>query len=189
MISVFGSLNGNLLVGPRLLFAMGADGLAPKALYHLHPSWGTPARAIAVLAGWCILLVLGASLLIYFDVMRKALFDVLTDYSMFGAVSFETLAVASIFMARRQYPVDKVQLPYRCWGYPVIPLIYVTAMAAVLVNMFYTQTVEALVGVGFMTIGAVVYFVMLGSMPATPDPNAIRAGDPPMNPKRNSSSD
>jgi len=171
MISVFGSLNGNLLVGPRLLFAMGQDGLAPKALYHLHPTWGTPARAIAVLASWCIVLVLGAGLLIYLDVMRKALFDVLTDYAMFGAVSFETLAVASIFMVRRQYPVDKVQLPYRSWGYPVIPVIYVLAMAAVLGNMFYTQPIEALIAVGFMLVGAVVYFVLLSSKPS-----AIRAG-------------
>jgi amino acid transporter len=186
MISVFGSLNGNLLVGPRLLFAMGEDGLAPKALYHLHPTWGTPARAIAVLAAWCIVLVFGAGLLIYYDVMRKALFDVLTDYAMFGAVSFETLAVASIFMVRRQFPVDKVQLPYRCWGYPIIPIIYVLAMAAVLFNMFYTQTVEALIAVGFMGVGAVVYYVLFGSQPNEPgqaDSSAIRAGDAPIHPK------
>jgi len=188
MISVFGSLNGNLLVGPRLLFAMGEDGLAPKGLYHLHPTWGTPARAIAVLASWCILLVLGAGLLIYFELMRKALFDVLTDYAMFGAVSFETLAVASIFMARRQYPVDKVQLPYRCWGYPIIPAIYVLAMTAVLGNMFYTQTVEALIAVGFMMVGAIVYYVLFGSMPAPSsalaNADGIREGEPPIHPQR-----
>ena len=57
MISVFGSLNGNLLVGPRLLYAMGKDGLAPHALCQLHPQYGTPARAEAVLAGWSVLLV------------------------------------------------------------------------------------------------------------------------------------
>ena len=131
MVSVFGSLNGNLLVGPRLLFAMGEDGLAPRALYHLHPTWGTPARAIAVLAGWCILLVLGAGMLIYFKVMRKALFDVLTNYAMFGAVSFETLAVASIFMVRRQYPVGKVDLPYRCWGYPIVPALYIVGASVI----------------------------------------------------------
>jgi APA family basic amino acid/polyamine antiporter len=161
MISVFGSLNGNLLVGPRLLFAMGADGLAPKALYHLHPTWGTPARAIMVLAGWCIVLVVLVSVLIDFGVMAsKGAFDVLTDYAMFGAIAFETLAVASIFVVRRQYPVDKVQLPYRCWGYPIIPAIYVLAMTAVLGNMFYTQTIEALIAVGFMGVGAVLYYLI-----------------------------
>jgi amino acid transporter len=195
MISVFGSLNGNLLVGPRLLFAMGQDGLAPAALSKLHSRWGTPVMATVVLAGWCILLVLNAGLLTYFNVMRKALFDVLTDYTMFGAVAFETLAVATIFVVRRQYPVDKVQLPYRCWGYPVIPIIYVVAMAAVLFNMFYTQTVEALIAVGFIGVGALVYFIAFGgqrprriSTTPPPDdlpsndlsPDAVREGEPPV---------
>ena len=57
MTSVFGSLNGNLLVGPRLLYAMGQDGLAPRALSRLHPRYETPALAEAVLAGWSIALV------------------------------------------------------------------------------------------------------------------------------------
>src|SRR5262249_37602167 len=50
MISVFGSLNGNLLVGPRLLFAMGRDGLAPQVLSRLHARWHTPAWATGVFA-------------------------------------------------------------------------------------------------------------------------------------------
>ena len=168
MTSVFGSLNGNLLVGPRLLFAMGKDGLAPAALCKLHPTYGTPLLAEVVLAGWSILLVVGAALLIHFDVMRKALFDVLTDYTMFGAVAFETLAVASIFVCRRQYPVDKVQLAYRCWGYPVLPVFYVAVMAAVLANMFYTQRTESLIAVGFIGVGAFVYFVLFANKPQAP---------------------
>jgi amino acid transporter len=163
MISVFGSLNGNLLVGPRLLYAMGQDGLVPHALSRLHPHFGTPARAIGMMASWAILLVLGAGLLLQMDVMKKALFDVLTDYAMFGAVSFETMAVASIFVCRRQYPVDKVQLPYRCWGYPFLPIFYVLVMAAVLCNMFVTDLLQSLVAVGFIVVGAIVYFIVFGS--------------------------
>ncbi|MBI3822730.1 MAG: amino acid permease [Planctomycetes bacterium] len=192
MISVFGALNGNLLVGPRLLFAMGQDGLAPRALCQLHAKYQTPAMAEAVLAGWAILLVLGAALLRYFQFLEKALFDILTDYTMFGAVAFETLAVASIFMCRRQYPVGQVQLPYRCWGYPWIPIFYIAVMAAVLVNMFVTQRTEALIAVGFMGVGAIVYAVVFGTRPAAPvvqsaplhEPtDGIREGDPPLRPK------
>ena len=183
MISVFGSLNGNLLVGPRLLFAMGKDGLAPSALCQLHSRYGTPALAEAVLASWAILLVLGAALLLHFQVMQKALFDVLTDYTMFGAVAFETLAVASIFVCRRQYPLDKVQLPYRCWGYPALPIIYVMVMAAVLFNMFYTQRMESLIAVGFIGVGAMVYALVFGGRAPTgrletvtpPTPENVRA--------------
>jgi APA family basic amino acid/polyamine antiporter len=161
MISVFGSLNGNLLVGPRLLFAMGQDGLAPQALSKVDPVWKTPARAEAVLAAWTILLVLAVAALLEFQVLDRNAnqFDTLTDYAMFGAISFETLAVASIFVLRRRYPVDKVKIAYRCWGYPVIPIIYVAAMAAVLGNMFFTKPNESYAALGFIGAGALVYAV------------------------------
>ena len=61
MCSVFGALNGNLLVGPCLLYAMGEDALAPQALREVHPRYRTPATAIWVLGGWSALLVLGSS--------------------------------------------------------------------------------------------------------------------------------
>jgi basic amino acid/polyamine antiporter, APA family len=171
MTSVFGSLNGNLLVGPRLLYAMGQDGLAPRALARLHPQYATPFLAEVVLAGWSILLVLLVGLLttyrlpeanlagwsIDFNLPAKAAFDVITDFAMFGAISFETLAVASIFVFRRRFPVGTVQLPYRCPFYPVLPAVYVAALAAVLVNMFWSQRAEALTGVGFILVGALVY--------------------------------
>ncbi|MBM3997647.1 MAG: amino acid permease [Planctomycetes bacterium] len=161
MISVFGALNGNLLVGPRLLYAMGQDNLAPEGLSQLHPTYGTPARATAVLAGWSILLVIGAAFLMANSILKKALFDILTDYAMFGAVAFETLAVATIFVCRAQYPVDKVDLPYRCWGYPWLPIVYIGAMALVLINMFVTDLLQSLIAVGFIGVGAGVYAVMV----------------------------
>lgn len=172
MMSVFGSLNGNLLVGPRLLYAMGQDGLAPRGLSQLHPRYATPARAEAVLTGWSIALVIAVAFLTTYRLRTfnlgpmtvdlnlpegKAPFDVITDFAMFGAISFETLAVASIFVFRRRYPVGEVKLPYRCPLYPALPAVYVFALAAVLFNMFQSQRAEALTGVGFILVGAVVY--------------------------------
>src|SRR5262249_2668954 len=63
MCSVFGALNGNLLVGPRLLYAMGEDGLAPRSLGAVHPRYHTPVLAILVLAVWASLLVIAAAAL------------------------------------------------------------------------------------------------------------------------------
>jgi amino acid transporter len=160
MTSVFGSLNGNLLVGPRLLYAMAKDGMAPHGLCKLHPVWGTPTVAVAALASWSILLVVGMAALVNAEALAKSIFDGLTDYAMFGAVSFETLAVASIFMCRRQFPVDRVELPYRCWGYPWLPIIYVSIMAAVLVNMFVTEWEQSLAALVWVGVGAVVYLVV-----------------------------
>jgi APA family basic amino acid/polyamine antiporter len=108
-----------------------------------------------VLTGWSILLVVGVALLN----LKKDSFDVMTDFAMFGALSFETSAVASIFVYRARYPKDKVALPYRCPLYPVLPAVYVLCLAGVLFNMFRTQEREALAGLGFILVGAVVYLV------------------------------
>ncbi len=161
MFSVFGALNGNLLVGPRLLYAMGEDGLAPRALGAVHPTYRTPALAIVVLATWSVLLVLGVGGLTQLGWLQpgKPHFDVMTDFCMFGAVIFETLAVSTIFVFRRKYP--DAERPYRCWGYPVVPALYLVLPALVLGNMFVSQQAEAAVGVGFIALGAAVYFFFL----------------------------
>jgi len=152
MISVFGALNGNLLVGPRLLYAMGEDGLAPRGLRTVHARFQTPANAIAVQAAWSILLVLAAGWVKEVFNPEKSLFDQLTDFAMFGAIIFETLAVTTIFVFRRRYP--DVARPYRCPGYPWTPLAALLVPAFVLVNMFTSQTVEAVAGLGFIGLGA-----------------------------------
>jgi amino acid transporter len=173
MTSVFGSLNGNLLVGPRLLYAMGQDRLAPSRLSEIHPRYKTPVLATAVLAGWACLLVVGLGALHQTDLplfdtdklgpdgkpVKNSPFDVLTNFAVFGSVSFETLAVATIFMFRSRIPVTPENRPYRCWGYPVVPALYVAIMAAVLVNFFLSprQRTEALVGLAFIAVGAAVY--------------------------------
>ncbi len=182
MCSVFGALNGNLLVGPRLLYAMGDDGLAPRALRRVHPRYQTPALAIAVMTGWSCLLVLGVAFLtrtlpylagqLHFDRLAEALgslegkdhFDILTDFAMFGAVIFETMAVATIFVFRRLYP--KAERPYRCWGYPVVPIVYMVIPTFILGNMFLHQRLEAGVGVVFIALGAGVYWLITRTHPA-----------------------
>ena len=86
----------------------------------------------------------------------KLMFDMLTDFAMFGAVIFETLAVTTIFVFRKRLP--HVPRVYRCWGYPVVPLVYLILPMYILTNMFSQQTTEAAVGVGFIAFGAAVYF-------------------------------
>jgi amino acid transporter len=171
MASVFGALNGNLLVGPRVLYALGDDGLAPKAFGCVSRQFHTPARAILALALWTCVLIVAAAALTRFGLpvvqvgswrldlnlpKGKPLFDVMTDFAMFGAVVFETLAVATVFALRRKLP--DADRPYRCWGYPIVPALYVLIMGAVLVSMFVNQRTEALIGVGFIALGGAVYY-------------------------------
>ena len=176
MTSVFGALNGNVLVGPRLLFAMGRDRLIPKHFADLHPRYGTPALATAVMTGWSALLVVGVAVWVAFPLpvfnlfggtldlnlpAEKSGFDVLTDFVIFGSVTFETLAVGSIFVLRRKVPPTPENRPYRCWGYPVVPALYVLVMSLVLVNMLRSdeQRTEAVSGFAFIGVGVVVYLV------------------------------
>lgn len=161
MCSVFGALNGNLLVGPRLLYAMGEDGLAPPALGAVHPRYRTPARAILIMAGWAVILVLAVAIGTQTEILSTDLsdFDVLTNYAMFGAVTFETLAVTTIFVFRRRFP--DADRSYRCWGYPVVPLLYLVLPALVLGNMFVKQAFQTVFGAGFVLLGALVYGVFL----------------------------
>ena len=173
MTSVFGALNGNLLVGPRLLYAMGKDNLAPHWLAGIHPRYHTPARAIALLTAWALVLVAAVGAVRYYGLPTlemgnwkinlnpprdKNLFDMLTDFAMFGAVIFETMAVVSIFVFRWKYP--DAERPYRCWGYPWVPALYVILPALILGNMFVTPKLqmEAAIGTAFITLGAAVYY-------------------------------
>jgi amino acid transporter len=161
MCSVFGALNGNLLVGPRVLYAMGEDRLAPRVLGAVHPRYRTPALAILVMGTWASLLVVGVALLTEFGVLEKGRshFDVLTDFVMFGAVVFETLAISSIFVFRWRLP--KAERPYRCWGYPVVPLVYIGIMGLVVYNTIRYRTFEATAALSFVAVGAIVYAVFL----------------------------
>jgi amino acid transporter len=178
MTSVFGALNGNLLVGPRLLYAMARDGLAPPALCRLHPRYRTPVVAELILAAWSIVLVVAVALLLRFplpvlDVAGLEVnlslkpgsrptdaFDVLTDFAMFGSFSFETLAVASLFALRWRNPPDRVPLPYRCPLYPWLPVGYVLVMTAILASYFFKDTGEPYFALGFIAVGAMIYLLV-----------------------------
>ena len=161
LTSTFGSLAGTILVGPRGLFAMAGDGLAPRWLTGIHPRFQTPFPATIAVTLCSALIVLGGAA--YARLANdKPAFDLITNFSIFGATVFETLAVATIFVFRAKRP--DAERPYRCWGYPVVPALYILAMSAVMLNMLTNpeQRGEAFVGIGFMLVGAVVYAVCFG---------------------------
>jgi amino acid transporter len=163
MCSAFGALNGNILVGPRLLYAMSQDGLAPRFMGAVHARFHTPATATLVLCGWSALMVLGLGVLTETRVLPAGVdhFDLLTDFAMFGAVIFETMAVLAIFVFRRRYP--NADRPYRCWGYPVVPVLYVLLPALILTGMFVDekQRWKSLVGLAFIATGIGVYRIIV----------------------------
>jgi amino acid transporter len=155
MISVFGALNANILIGPRTYFALGRDGLFPKIFGEVHATFRTPVLAILLQAAWAMGLVLGSELIR--ESPTESPFDTLTNYVMFGAIIFETMVIASIFRLRRLRP--DLERPYRCWGYPWVPAVYVVILALVLANTIYDQRTKSFWGLGFILAGALAYWL------------------------------
>jgi amino acid transporter len=139
-------------------------------LGHVHAVYHTPDRSIWLFAAWSCTLVVGAATLTRFSLPvlslgttrldfnlppEKSLFDVLTDFAIFGAVLFETLALSAIFTFRRTLP--HAERPYRCLGYPWVPILYIASMVVVALHMFAYQRTESMVGLAFMAVGAGVY--------------------------------
>jgi len=169
MISALGACNANMLTGPRIYFAVARDGLLPKAVSRLHPRYLTPANAIWMQTTWAIVLLAGvfawtnpaasesqgASGIASISGVRTA-FDHLTDFVIFGGELFYAMTVAAVFTLRRRSP--DADRPYRAWGYPFTPMIYLAAFTAVLVSLLVDKPLESAVGSALIAAGVGYYF-------------------------------
>jgi APA family basic amino acid/polyamine antiporter len=115
MVSSFGALHTSVLAGGRFPYAMARDRLFFKSLSHISPRTHVPVRALVAQGVWAGLLALSAS------------YDTLTDYAIFALWIFYGLATASVFVFRRRQP--HAERPYRTWGYPVVPVIFLLVTA------------------------------------------------------------
>jgi basic amino acid/polyamine antiporter, APA family len=155
MVSTFGALNSNLLAGPRIYFSMARDGLFPKALANVHPRFQTPTNAILAQTVWSLL-----QIIVVFCVTRtpKDAFDTLTDFVIQGGTIFYALTVAAVYVLRRKMPV--ADRPYRTWGYPITPAVYLIAAAVVVYSGFAdpkTGIWQILAVVSLLAVGLLVY--------------------------------
>lgn len=167
MISMFGALNSNLLAGPRIYFAMARDRLFPAFIRRVHPRFQTPANAIVVQGVWSL-----AQIAIVFggvDDDPKNAFDTLTDFVILGGVLFYGLTVGAVFVLRFSRP--DAERPYRTWGYPFTPLIYVLAAAAVVVSAAISSIGKVITVSVLLAAGSLIY-VWFRKI-------EIRSGDPP----------
>lgn len=159
MCSTFGACNSNLLCGPRIYFAVARDGLLPAALHKIDSTYRTPANAIVLQGVWGIALTAAA---FWWKSGRgedpSHAFDALTDFVIFGGSLFYALAVGAVFVLRTKMP--NLERPYRTWGYPITPAIYLAAFAAALVSLFLQKQQQSLAGCGLIAAGAVYYFVV-----------------------------
>lgn len=144
MASSVGTLHTSILSGARVPYAMARDGLFFQNLARLNPKTRVPIGALVVQGVWACLLALSGS------------FDTLTDYVIFGSWIFYGLVTASIFIFRRRMP--HAERPYRAWGYPVVPVLFLLVTGFLLVNTLLTTPRQALIGLGLIALGFPVYY-------------------------------
>jgi amino acid transporter len=158
MLSVLGAINSNLLLGPRVSFAMGRDDVFFRSLGRIHVNYRTPAAAIIVQATMGMVLIIASALLVSFvkAFAGKNIFGLLTAYVVFSASIFYMLAVFAVIVLRKRRP--EWHRPYRTLGYPLVPLLYLTFYSCFLYYVFVGQPMEAIIGIGLISLGLPVYF-------------------------------
>ena len=145
MLSTFSSLNATVITDPRICFAMSKTGLFFGSVSRVHPRWGTPYVAI----------LLNASLACVYVLARS--FDQLAEAFVLGVWPFLVLAVAAVPVLRWTRP--DLPRPYRTTAYPVVPVLFVLASAAMILNMLYWHPISTAISFGVMLIGLPVYWV------------------------------
>ena len=146
LISILGSMNGLILTGPRVYYAMAHDGAFPPAFGRISDRYRTPMLALIVQGVWAAGLSASGS-------YQQLFTDVI-----FTAWIFYGLAVAAVLVLRRTQP--KLERPFCVPGYPWVPLLFCAGAVGLVLNTLIKQPGEALTGIGLIGVGIPVYFFL-----------------------------
>ena len=144
LFTTFGCTNSTALPPPRLYYAMAKDGLFFKWASFIHPTYHTPSKAFMAQAIWASVLVLSGS------------FDQLTDMLVFASFIFYGAVTLAVFILRVKEP--NTPRPYKAWGYPIVPAIFLLFCVALIMITLFTKPREALMGLALMATGIPFYF-------------------------------
>ncbi len=145
MVSTFGCNNGIVLSGARLYYAMANDGLFFPRAARLNKA-SVPGFALWIQCIWASLLCLSGR---YGDLL---------EYTMFASLLFYIVTISGLFVLRRKEPA--AERPYRVWGYPYLPMLYMLMAGAFCLNLLWSKPVYTGAGLGIVALGAVVYAVL-----------------------------
>ena len=154
VISTFGCNNGLILAGARAYYAMARDGLFFRSAGRLNhakvPAWGLVLQGL-----WAVLLVLPRT---YNPATRAYgnLYSNLLDYVISAALIFYILTIAGLFRLRRTRP--DIERPYRAFGYPILPAVYIAGASTILLVLFVYRTATTWPGLIIVLLGVPVYF-------------------------------
>ena len=167
MVSTFGCNNGLILAGARVYYAMARDGLFFRATGRLNKH-NVPAVGLALQCVWTCLLVLprtrlrdpvtGAPQLDARGIEQYGnLYSNLLDYVIFAVLIFYVLTIAGLFVLRRKRP--DAERPYRAFGYPIVPALYMVAASAIMLVLILYKTQTTWPGVVIVLLGVPVYLI------------------------------
>jgi amino acid transporter len=139
MLSAFGGLLGSMMTGPRIFFAMADRGLFFQGIARVSPKYKSPSVAIWLATG------LGVVYVLLND------FQELANKFILGIWPFYALAVAAVFILRKRRP--EIERPYRAWGYPVVPALFLLASVAMVLNALWTDPVNTGITFGIILAG------------------------------------
>jgi APA family basic amino acid/polyamine antiporter len=143
LVSTFGCLSANILAGGRIYLAMARDGLFFRGLSVVDSRTRVPARSLWAQGGVASLLALTGT------------YEQLYTYVTFAVVVFQVATGAAIFVLRRKLP--DAPRPYRAWGYPIVPALFVLATLLLVWNTLVERPVQSLWGLGLMAAGLPAY--------------------------------
>lgn len=146
LAAAVGCTSAGLVPAPRIVYALAKDGLFPKAFARVHPRFRTPSFGIIVQAVWMSLLCLSGR------------YDQLYTYATFFVILAYAATGIALFVFRRRRP--DLPRPYRCWGYPIVPFIFVASSILLAANTVREQPKETLAGIAIVLLGLPVYFSM-----------------------------
>ena len=154
MISTFGAVNGTTMMPARITFAMAREKVFFRRLGDVHPRYRTPGKSLIVLGIWTSILVLTGT------------FDQLTNTMVFVSWIFYALASISVFTLRKKMP--DTPRPYKVWGYPVTPIVFILFASVYIVFTLYsdivsfrngaTPIINSVMGLFWLAIGIPGYF-------------------------------
>ncbi len=144
MISTFGCNHGLILAGPRVYYAMAKDGLFFRKVGEINKH-GVPGFAITVQGIWAVLLCLSGT------------YSNLLDYVIFAVLIFFTLTISAIFVLRKKRP--DIPRPYKAFGYPVIPAIYILTTITIMVILLIYKPAYTFPGLIIVILGIPVYYI------------------------------
>ena len=144
MISIFAALNGSILSGARVPYAMARDGLFFRPVAYVHPQFRTPGVSIIALSSWSALILLSGR---YEQLFTLVIF---ASWILYG------MTAAAVFVLRRKRP--DLPRPYKVLGYPLVPILFVGVAGVLLASTFVQSPRESIMGLVLIVAGIPFYF-------------------------------